>query len=239
MKPTVARPTSTTPTAGTVVSRRGSIAFITAPTARSTATKAHPTRTSTVDTWKGFLMAGPSHLGHSNSPSSSGIERFCGHREFRVHRVVARCRPCGIPKRRSRDGHDGRTGTPFRRIHAYNSPSRLHSWRIPYFSCQLASRLVRSVMGRGACHPTSQNSGPGSPPTCSPGSGLGSARQGFAHLPDDVYKPLWLRPSQEIARQCIGWQRLADLSSTRPPAHRHRCAGDDRESRQPIRRTVH
>lgn len=37
-------------------------------------------------------------------------------------------------------------------------------------------------------------------------------RQGFAHLPDDVYPPLWLGPTQEITRQWIGWDRLADLS---------------------------
>lgn len=37
-------------------------------------------------------------------------------------------------------------------------------------------------------------------------------RQGFAHLPDDVYQPLWLGPTQEITRQWIGWERLADLS---------------------------
>lgn len=37
-------------------------------------------------------------------------------------------------------------------------------------------------------------------------------RQGFAHLPDDVYQPLWLGPTQELTRQWIGWGRLADLS---------------------------
>lgn len=37
-------------------------------------------------------------------------------------------------------------------------------------------------------------------------------RKGFAHLPDDVYQPLWLGPTQEVTRQWIGWERLADLS---------------------------
>jgi AcrR family transcriptional regulator len=37
-------------------------------------------------------------------------------------------------------------------------------------------------------------------------------RGGFAHLPDDVYEPLWMGAAQEMTRGWIGWQRLGDLS---------------------------
>ena len=43
-------------------------------------------RARTADTWNSFFVTGQSHLGHSNSPSFSGTEEFCVHRQVRVHR---------------------------------------------------------------------------------------------------------------------------------------------------------
>ena len=37
-------------------------------------------------------------------------------------------------------------------------------------------------------------------------------RKGFAHLPDDVYQPLWIGPAQEVTRLWAGWESLADLA---------------------------
>lgn len=38
----------------------------------------------------------------------------------------------------------------------------------------------------------------------------------LAHLPDDVYQPLWLGPAQELTRSYIGYKRLGDLAVVAP-----------------------
>lgn len=37
-------------------------------------------------------------------------------------------------------------------------------------------------------------------------------RRGLAHLPDDVYQPLWIGPAHEITQSWVGWERLGDLA---------------------------
>lgn len=37
-------------------------------------------------------------------------------------------------------------------------------------------------------------------------------RAGFAHLPDDIYQPLWIGPAQELTRLWVGWESLGDLA---------------------------